>query len=130
MEKIKSGFSSRLIVGSLLATVLASALSLRTCAYPALPKYAPDRKVDIEHLALDLTPDFKKRSIAGSMTMTFKALGKPLEELVLDAAYLDIGTVTCDRALAGYQADNEKLTVTLAEPLPPGESAKLTVEYS
>ncbi|MGD9682521.1 MAG: M1 family aminopeptidase [Candidatus Obscuribacterales bacterium] len=130
MEIIKSGFPSRLIVGGLLAAVLASTLSLRACAYPASPKYAPDRKIEIDHLALDLTPDFKKRSIAGTMTMTFKALGKPLEELVLDASYLDIGTVTCDRALAGYQADDEKLTVTLAEPLPPGEPANLTVVYS
>lgn len=130
MEKIKSVFTSRLIVGSLLATVMASTPGDGACGYPASAKYAPDRKVDIEHLALDLTPDFKRRSIAGSMTMTFKALGKPLEELVLDAAYLDIGAVTCDRALAGYQTDDEKLTVTLARPLPAGESAKLTVEYS
>lgn len=119
-----------MIVGSLLASALASTVSARAYGYQASPKYAPDRKVDIEHLALDLTPDFNKRSIAGSMTMTLKALGKPLEALELDAAYLDIAAVDCDRALAGYQADDEKLTVTLAEPLPAGESAKLTVRYS
>jgi hypothetical protein len=37
-------------------------------------KYAPDRKVDILHLALDVTPDFKQRTIAGKATLTFKPI--------------------------------------------------------
>jgi hypothetical protein len=48
-------------------------------------KYAPDRKVDILHLALDVTPDFKQRTIAGKATLTFKPIAKPLDELQLDA---------------------------------------------
>src|SRR2546428_1411570 len=47
-------------------------------------KYAPDRKVDILHLALDVTPDFKQRTIAGQATLRFKPLAQPLEELQLD----------------------------------------------
>ena len=29
-------------------------------------KYAPDREIDILHLTLDVTPDFKQRTVAGS----------------------------------------------------------------
>ena len=36
---------------------------------PDYRKYAPDRKVDILHLALDVTPDFKQRTIAGKATL-------------------------------------------------------------
>src|SRR5712692_4293369 len=46
-------------------------------------KYAPDRKVDILHLALDVTPDFEKRTVRGEVTFTFKPIGKPLDELRL-----------------------------------------------
>ena len=34
-------------------------------------KYARDRRIDILHLKLDVTPDFAKRSVAGTTTMTF-----------------------------------------------------------
>jgi len=32
---------------------------------PGSKNYAPDRRADILHLILDITPDFKKRSISG-----------------------------------------------------------------
>ena len=34
---------------------------------PGYRKYAPDRRVDILHLKLELTPDFQKRSIQGNV---------------------------------------------------------------
>src|SRR5688572_24282524 len=44
-------------------------------------KYAPDREFDLLHLALDVTPDFKARSVAGQATIRFKPIAKPLEQL-------------------------------------------------
>ena len=35
---------------------------------PAYRKYAPDRRVDLLHLALDVTPNFKARTVAGTAT--------------------------------------------------------------
>ena len=34
-------------------------------------KFARDRKVDIEHLKIEVTPDFAARSIAGTATVSF-----------------------------------------------------------
>ena len=48
-------------------------------------KYAPSREIDILHLALDVTPDFKERTVAGKATLRFKPIAQPLQELKLDA---------------------------------------------
>ena len=47
-------------------------------------QYAPDRHVDILHLRLDVTPDFERQTVAGTATITFSPIGKPLRELRLD----------------------------------------------
>src|SRR5690242_12107302 len=57
-------------------------------------KYAPDRDMDILHLALDVTPDFKQRTVAGKVVITFKPIAKPLPELELDAVDLHVQSVT------------------------------------
>lgn len=94
------------------------------------PKYAPDRKVDIEHLALDVTPDFEKRTVAGVATFTFKPIAKPLDELKLDAVDLTVEDVKCTAELAGYQATDKEITVTFAKPIPVDVQTKLTIRYA
>ncbi|MFC1508500.1 hypothetical protein ACFL60_02310 [Candidatus Omnitrophota bacterium] len=39
--------------------------------------YAPDRKVDILHIKIDVTPDFKARTVAGTTTISFTPIAKP-----------------------------------------------------
>jgi hypothetical protein len=49
--------------------------SLALFAPPDSPdrfKYAPDREINILHFALDVTPDFKQRTVEGSATFRFK----------------------------------------------------------
>lgn len=53
-------------------------------------KYARDRLVDIEHLALDVTPDFKGRSIRGEVTISFQPIAEALPRLELDCVDLVI----------------------------------------
>lgn len=43
-------------------------------------QYAPDRKADILHITIDVTPDFKTRTVAGATTIKFKPIAKPLTE--------------------------------------------------
>src|SRR5579862_7391645 len=66
-------------------------------------QYAPDREVDILNLALDVTPDFQRRTIAGKEVLTFKPIAKPLTELKLDAVDLDVQSVTSSAKIDGYQ---------------------------
>ena len=93
-------------------------------------KYAPDRKVDILHLALDVTPDFQKRTVSGEATLTFKPVAKPLDELRLDAVDLTVSAVTCTAKLAGYQVTDKEIVVTFAAPVPVGRETKLAIRYS
>jgi aminopeptidase N len=92
-------------------------------------RYAPDRMADFLHLRLDVTPDFKERSITGSATITFKPLGKPLEQLRLDAEDLRVISVTSLFPIKGYQATDHEIVVTFDPPLAVGSEQTITIDY-
>ncbi len=93
-------------------------------------KYARDRRVDIKHLALDVTPDFTRRTVAGEVTITFLANAQPLTKLELDAVDITIDAVGAAGAtVMEHQTTKDKLIITLAEPLAPGAEAAVTVRY-
>jgi aminopeptidase N len=92
-------------------------------------QYAPDRKVDILHIIIDVTPDFKARTIAGTATIKFSPIAKPLEELRLDAVDLSISSVASSRAIEGYCATDEGMTITFERPILPGAENSVTIRY-
>jgi aminopeptidase N len=96
---------------------------------PDYRKYARDREVDILHLALDVTPDFKARTVAGTATWKFRPIAKPFAELRLDAVNLNVEGVVSSEKIAGYQANDDELVVTFSEPVPAGREASVTVRY-
>src|SRR5437867_13410785 len=61
---------------------------------PDRRKYAPSREIDILHLALDVTPDFRQRTLAGKVTFRFKPIAKPFSELKLDGIDPTVSSVT------------------------------------
>lgn len=93
-------------------------------------KYAPDRKMDIANLALDVTPDFKNRTIAAKATLTFQPIAKPLEEVELDAIDLDVKSVVSSHKLLGHQVTENTIVITFAEPIAPGKEATVTITYA
>ena len=93
-------------------------------------KYAPDRYVDVLHLKLDVTPDFQKRTVAGTATIEFTPVGKPLHELRLDAVHLNIHDLRSTVPVADTTATTEHLTITFSSPIPPGERCRLDIDYS
>ena len=97
---------------------------------PSRRHYAPSREVDILHLKLDLTPDFRARSIQGSAVMTFKPIATPLAELKLDAVKLRISEVTCSEPLMGWQNTDTQLILTFQSSIPAGKEASVTIRYS
>ncbi len=94
-------------------------------------KYARDRRIDIDHLKLNVTPDFAKRSVSGTMTMTFRPIAFPLTELELDAVGLDIGEVSATGAdVTEHRLTDDKLIVTFAQPVEPGKEAGVAVRFA
>lgn len=93
-------------------------------------KYAPDRGVDILHVALDVTPDFTKRSVEGRMTMRFKPIARELGRLRLDAVRLGVRTVESSVRVKAWEITDAELVVNFEKPVPVGEETTVTVSYS
>ena len=92
-------------------------------------KYAPSREIDILHLALDVTPDFKDRSVSGKVTLRFKAVAKPLQELRLDGVDLTVFSVVSTEKIMGWQATDKNVIVTFDQPIAPDKEASVTITY-
>lgn len=97
---------------------------------PVEHHYARDRKIDISYLTIDVTPNFEKRTVAGEVVLTFKPIGKPLDELRLDGIEMDVSQLTSNAPLAGYQVTEKEIIVTFGRPIPVGTEASLTIRYS
>lgn len=93
-------------------------------------KYAPDREIDILHLALDVTPDFLQRTMAGQVTIRFKPMAKPLLELRLDAVDLAVRSVTSGDKIQAWQTTDKQIVVTFEKPITPGTETTVTIQYS
>ena len=99
-------------------------------AKPGNRKYAPDRLVDMVHIKLEVTPDFRQRTVTGTASFRFVPLGKPLETLRLDGVNLDIRNVQGSVEIADYVSTAEDLKITFRKPIPVGQGATVSVEYS
>ncbi len=97
---------------------------------PDYRQYAPDRKINITHLALDVTPDFDKRTVAGEVTISFQPIAKPLDELRLDGVDLTVLEVKSSARIASHHATDKEITVNFAKALPAGNDATVTIRYT
>ncbi len=93
-------------------------------------KYMRDRLAQIGHLKLDVTPDFAKRTIRGTATLTFKPIAIPLPKLELDAVGLTIVGVTAQGVtLKEHEVTEEKLVLAFDPPLGVGTEASVIISY-
>ncbi len=102
----------------------------RDFAFPGTrPRYAPDRLVDIVHLALVLEVDPQQRTVAGTATMHARVVASGTRTLELDAVELGIEAVTLAGVPAPFRHDGHKLSIDLAGPLPAGADLHVAVTY-
>ena len=93
--------------------------------------YAPDRLFDVRHIRLDVTPDFAKRTVSGTVSITAAPIARPAELLRLDAIDLDIRQVRCDEVrVADFVSTRKDLQVVFADPIPPGTPVTVHIDYS
>lgn len=92
-------------------------------------KYAPDRFVDVQHLKLDIVPDFVERSLQGTATLDFIPIAKPLKQWRLNAVGLDVQKVTSSHAIQATQTTDRFLEITFTDPVAPGAKAQVVVQY-
>src|SRR3954468_11317216 len=97
---------------------------------PDYRKYAPDRKVDIVNVLIDITPDFTNETISATATLTFKPIAKPLRDWTLDAEELRISSVKSSAEVAAFNSDDKQLTITFANELPIDREQSVTIAYT
>ena len=93
-------------------------------------QYAPDRNAGFVHMSLDITPDFQQRTITGAVTFTFKPIAKPLAELELNAAEMNIVAVESPAKIQAWQLNADQLVVTFASPIPADQESSVTIRYT
>lgn len=93
------------------------------------PKYAPDRRIDVAHVKLDLTPDFETRSLEGNVELTFAPIAKSLREVRLDAVDLDIDKVEATVPVESWHAEKTELVIFFQEAIKPGNEITVSIDY-
>nr|MDQ3301086.1 M1 family metallopeptidase [Myxococcota bacterium] len=102
----------------------------REFAFPGTrARYAPDRVVDIQHLALVLEIDPVLRTVSGTATLRCAAIASGARVIELDAVELTIDSVTVGGEPATFRHDGKKLRVELAKPLAAGAELVIAVAY-
>ncbi|MBT3597024.1 MAG: M1 family metallopeptidase [Verrucomicrobia bacterium] len=81
-------------------------------------KYAPSRIIDILHVQLNVTPDFKRRTVHGSTTIRFKPIAKAIDQLRLDAVGLDFSDITSSAEIDSWHVSEDAVIVDFKSPLP------------
>ncbi|MDH5641862.1 MAG: M1 family metallopeptidase, partial [Nitrospira sp.] len=94
------------------------------------PKWCRDRLVDVEHIRLEIAPDFETKSLTGAATLTVRPINQGTTFLTLDAAEMEIKSVKAEGRAVDYTHDGEALTVHFDSPPSPDRSLEIEVEYS
>ena len=63
------------------------------------------------HLKLEITPDFKTRTLRGTATLDFQPIAKPLKQWRLNAVELNVQKVTSTHAIQATQSTDKFLEI-------------------
>ncbi len=92
--------------------------------------HLPDRQFVMKHLRLDLRFDDEKETVTGTAQVTLRPLSEGLDHVVLDAAEMNISSVTLgDRRLV-FETGSEKLTIELGRSASRDEDLTIEIAYS
>jgi aminopeptidase N len=124
---------SNMIITSLKLLLILVTVTLGTAGKYAdhLVQQADDRdNYDVTFYWLDLHISDSSTYLTGNVSITLKAAGQPLEEVVLDFAdLLHTDSVLLDHLPVSFIHGNNKLTVRLPDPVLPDSSATIQVFY-
>ncbi|TWU34129.1 Aminopeptidase N [Novipirellula aureliae] len=94
-------------------------------------QYAPVRQVDVQHIKLDVTPNFEAKTVSGTVSITAIPISQPVEVLRLDAVDIHVQEVRlAEGEVADFLSMRDRLEIAFAEPLPVGKEFRVEIEYS
>ncbi len=98
----------------------------------SLSRHHPERSrsYDLEHVLLKLTLDERRRSVAGTSTLTLRPLNPGLESVEVDSAELRIKFVSLpDGTRLPFEEGPESLRIRLPRAAGPTDSITLSIAY-
>ncbi len=105
--------------------------SLKSFVTPfSKPHYTPDRPLNIEHIKLEVVPDFEAQSFECTATLRMKVMADKVETVTLDLADLKVKSVALkDKGLLLFHTEDGKFTAQLPDEFGYGSTVELAVEY-
>lgn len=91
--------------------------------------YAPSLDFVVSHMRLSIELDFKGQSISCDQELEVTAIQETVS-LELDAAELDIKSVSVGGKKLSFRHSDNKLLIRLAKPLKEGDKANVAIAYS
>ncbi len=103
----------------------------REFAFPGTrAQYAPDRVVDVEHIALGIAIDPLARTVTGTATLRTRAVADRTRSIELDAVELQIRRVTVNGVPVTFRHDGKRLRIDFGAELPLGAEIELAIDYT
>ena len=104
----------------------------RSFILPGQPtRYTRDRTFNIDHTKLELSLDFKEKSIKGKVTHKVSAVGRKISSVELDAAELSIASIKVnDKEISNYETRSRSVLIPLGFEMAAGNQTELQIEYS
>lgn len=103
------------------------ALPLLLCA--AVGHAAPARGFDVLDYNVALVPDIAGKRVQGTLVMHFRAEQR-LHALTLDSGALTIASVQQDGRALPFEQRDSRVHITLAAPLPAGDTSSVRIVYA
>ena len=91
--------------------------------------YAPSLAFTVSHMRLEVEPDLKARTIQARQELEITAV-QGVDAVELDAAELDIKSVSAGGKKLAFRTIGDRLAIKLAKKLGEGERATLAISYS
>lgn len=93
------------------------------------PHYAPSLAFTIGHMRLEIEPDFKAQAISCNQELEVAAI-QDADALELDAAELNVKSVSVGGKKVPFRLMDDKMIIKLAKPLKEGDSARIAISYT
>jgi len=93
-------------------------------------RYTRDVPFKIEHLKLELDPDFESRKILAKSSFKIAAFGGPISHIELDAVDLNFKSILVNGAVAKFETRPRLVRIELGFELQAGSTLDLVIEYA
>lgn len=92
--------------------------------------WRPAVQFDFLHMKLEIDfPDLGVPVLVGRETLTARAVGKPRDQIRLDAVKMNIRSVTMGGKPLAFAYDQKELNITLPGPVAVGQEVQVVIEY-